>query len=103
MHASATWMTSLLTLVFGSLWLEFRKLGLAMSFMVLGYVLERIDSIRSPKADGWHLFSDLSTNRVEWRKLLRKPHSTLSGASPKHMAEEQVNTIPKHHTAVQAS
>lgn len=68
----------------GSLWYEIKSLGAARKFMILGYLLERIDSIQSPRAYAWKLCNDLKDGTVEWQTLLRRPqrapHRALADA-----------------------
>jgi len=63
----------------GTLWQSIKDLGPALSFMILGYLLERIDHIQNPRAYAWRLMQDLSNETVKWQSLLktpREPHSS---------------------------
>lgn len=53
-------------------WTDMRTLGPALSFMVLGYILERIETIKTPKAYARSLVSGLNEGRLEWKSLLVK-------------------------------
>ncbi len=58
----------------GSVWFSIQDLGPALSFMVLGYILERIETIQAPKAYAQTLLSRLRENRLDWRTLLTHPN-----------------------------
>lgn len=62
----------------GGLWSEIKELGPALSFMVLGYILERIDTIHRPRAYAWRLLADLNAQHIDWRHFLRRPQNGLS-------------------------
>jgi replication initiation protein RepC len=53
-------------------WREIQSLGPALSFMMLGYILERIETIKTPKAYARSLFVGLNEGRLEWKSLLVK-------------------------------
>jgi len=57
----------------GSLWASIIELGPALSFMVLGYILERSNHIQNPRGYAWRLLIDLQSGQVDWQTLLRKP------------------------------
>lgn len=57
----------------GAVWFDIRELGPALSFMVLGYLLERIESIEKPQAYARTLLSGLGEGRLDWRTLLKRP------------------------------
>lgn len=59
----------------GALWLEIKSLGPALSFMILGYLLERIESIDRPQAYAKTLVAGLSIRHLDWRSLLKRPRS----------------------------
>ncbi|MEM9522908.1 MAG: helix-turn-helix domain-containing protein [Pseudomonadota bacterium] len=69
-------------LCLGNLWFTIRTLGPALSFMILGYLMERVETISNPKAYAWHLHEGLKTGTLDWRTLLRKPKRRRGEASP---------------------
>ena len=62
----------------GTLWFSIKDLGPALSFMILGYVLERAENIQNPRGYAWKLLTDLTSGRIEGKSLLRKPERTAS-------------------------
>lgn len=64
----------------GSLWDTIKDMGPALSFMVLGYLIERVDYIQNPKAYAWRLMTDLTEGRVDWSALLRRPQKRQMAA-----------------------
>ncbi len=57
----------------GPVWLEAKKLGPALSFILLGYALERCDGLRSPRAYLSKLIAGLRGGEVQWSTLLGRP------------------------------
>ncbi len=58
---------------FGSFWHRLRQQGPALSFMVLGYLFERLDQIRNPRAYASKLLMRLTEGQLDHRSLLRPP------------------------------
>jgi replication initiation protein RepC len=54
----------------GNLWFDIRLLGPAKTFMTLGYLLERIESIEKPRGYAFHLLQGLTSGTIAWRTLL---------------------------------
>lgn len=55
----------------GETWFELQKAGPTCAFMVLGYVLERIGTVRSPRAYAMRLLQDWQADRLELASLLK--------------------------------
>ena len=55
----------------GNLWFDIKKLGPAKTFMTLGYLLERIESIERPRGYALHLLQGLTSGTIAWRTLLK--------------------------------
>ena len=55
----------------GDLWFDIKKLGPAKTFMALGYILERIESIEKPRGYAFHLLQGLTNGSIAWETLLK--------------------------------
>ena len=55
----------------GNLWFDIKKLGPAKTFMTLGYLLERIESIKKPRGYAFHLLQGLTNGTLAWDTLLQ--------------------------------
>lgn len=85
---------------FGALWLDIKTLGPALSFMLLGYVLERVDTIQNPKGYAWRLMQELQENHDAWQSLLRPAETRLKGQgcglTPQHRAEAPLASVSRY-------
>ena len=59
----------------GNTWFSIKDLGPALSFMILGYLLERTETISNHRGYAFKLCQDLSNKSLDWRTLLKKPKS----------------------------
>lgn len=59
----------------GNTWFSIKDLGPALSFMILGYLLERTETINNHRGYAFKLCQDLSNKSLDWRTLLKKPRS----------------------------
>ncbi len=59
----------------GNTWFTIRDLGPALSFIILGYLLERIDSISNYRGYAFKLAQDISSKSIDWQSLLKRPKS----------------------------
>lgn len=84
----------------GPVWFSIRDLGPALSFMMLGYILERIETIQAPKAYAQTLLSGLHENRLNWRTLLKRPKRQAVRSLASKRAEEEAHG---HQTALERS
>jgi len=57
----------------GPLWFRIKELGPGLSFMVLGYILERIETIKIPKAYARTLLAGLEAGTFDQATLLLRP------------------------------
>lgn len=57
-------------LALGKTWFEIKKLGPTISFMLLGYLLERIEGISNPRGYTMTLLSGLQRKTLNWQSLL---------------------------------
>ena len=57
----------------GNTWFAIKDLGPALSFMILGYLLERAEVINNHRGYAFKLCQDLSNKSLNWRTLLKKP------------------------------
>lgn len=57
----------------GDTWYALVDMGPALSFMALGYLLERIDTISNHRGYAMKLLEGLQNNTLEWQSLLHKP------------------------------
>ena len=57
----------------GNTWFAIKDLGPALSFMILGYLLERTESISNHRGYAFKLVNDLSNKSLDWRTLLKRP------------------------------
>lgn len=73
----------------GPVWFTIRDLGPSLSFMVLGYILERIETIEKPKAYAQTLLSGLQENRLDWRTLLTRPKRQAAPGPGSNGPDEQ--------------
>lgn len=80
----------------GPLWLEIRDLGPALSFMILGYILERVESIRIPRAYARTLLVGLQKNWLDWRTLLTRPNRQ---PAPLIASNDRGRQRPRHQSA----
>jgi len=62
----------------GNLWFDIKKLGPARTFMTLGYLLERIESIEKPRGYAFHLLQGLSSGTMAWDTLLQPKRTRKS-------------------------
>jgi len=61
----------------GDIWFDARSMGPAISFMVMGYILERIETVQSPQAYVTTLLKQLRTQKIAWKTLLKRPKKRL--------------------------
>jgi len=59
----------------GNTWFSIKDLGPALSFMILGYLLERTETISNHRGYAFKLSQDLANKSLNWRTLLKKPRS----------------------------
>jgi len=59
----------------GNTWFSIKDLGPALSFMILGYLLERSETISNHRGYAFKLSQDLASKSLDWRSLLKKPRS----------------------------
>ena len=59
----------------GNTWFSIKDLGPALSFMILGYLLERTETISNHRGYAFKLSQDLANKSLDWRTLLKKPRS----------------------------
>ncbi len=59
----------------GNTWLAIKYFGPALSFMILGYLLERAATINNHRGYAFKLAQDLSSKSLDWRTLLKRPRS----------------------------
>ncbi|MEH6524224.1 helix-turn-helix domain-containing protein [Sulfitobacter sp.] len=59
----------------GNTWFAIKDFGPTISFMILGYLMERLHTIQNHRGYAFKLVQDLSNNNLEWRTLLKKPKS----------------------------
>jgi replication initiation protein RepC len=57
----------------GNTWFTIKDFGPALSFMILGYLLERTETIRNHRGYAFRLSQDLSNKSLNWRTLLKRP------------------------------
>jgi replication initiation protein RepC len=57
----------------GNTWFGIKDFGPALSFMILGYLLERTETINNHRGYAFRLSQDLSDKSLDWRTLLTKP------------------------------
>jgi replication initiation protein RepC len=57
----------------GNTWFSIKDLGPALSFMILGYLLERTETISNHRGYAFKLSQDLANKSLDWRTLLKKP------------------------------
>ncbi|MGC1504564.1 MAG: helix-turn-helix domain-containing protein [Sulfitobacter sp.] len=62
----------------GTLWFDIQNLGAAKSFMTLGYLLERLESIGKPNGYAFHLLKGLTNGTISWQTLLKPNKNTNS-------------------------
>lgn len=55
------------------IWSKLCQKPASLRFMILGYLLERIEKIRNPKAYALALMRDIDRGTVDWRSLLTPP------------------------------
>lgn len=60
----------------GNTWFSIKEQGPALSFMILGYLLERIETIRNYRGYAYKLTEDLLNQNLEWESLLKRPKRT---------------------------
>jgi len=71
----------------GALWHEITKLGPAKTFMTLGYLLERADTLKKPQGYAFHMLQGLEHGTIAWDSLLR-PKTTKSRVALHHGCTE---------------
>ncbi|UWR13352.1 helix-turn-helix domain-containing protein [Sulfitobacter mediterraneus] len=59
----------------GNTWFAIKNFGPALSFMILGYLLERTETISNHRSYAFKLSQDLSNKSLDWRTLLKRPKS----------------------------
>ncbi len=59
----------------GNTWFSIKDFGPALSFMILGYLLERSETISNHRGYAFKIAQDLSNKNLDWRTLLKKPRS----------------------------
>ena len=59
----------------GNTWFSIKDLGPALSFMILGYLMERTETISNHRGYAFKLSQDLANKSLDWRTLLKKPRS----------------------------
>jgi replication initiation protein RepC len=57
----------------GNTWFAVKDLGPTLSFMVLGYLLERVETVNNHRGYAFKLAQDLSNESIDWRTLLKRP------------------------------
>jgi replication initiation protein RepC len=57
----------------GNTWFAIKDFGPALSFMILGYLLERTETISNYRGYAFRLSQDLSNKSLDWRTLLKRP------------------------------
>lgn len=57
----------------GNTWFAIKDFGPALSFMILGYLLERSEMIANHRGYAFKIAQDLSNKSLDWRSLLKKP------------------------------
>ncbi len=57
----------------GKAWFSIKDFGPALSFMILGYLLERTETINNHRGYAFKLSKDLTNKSLDWRTLLKKP------------------------------
>ena len=57
----------------GNTWFAIKDFGPALSFMILGYLLERTETISNHRGYAFKLSQDLAKKSLDWRTLLMKP------------------------------
>jgi len=60
----------------GNIWFAIKDLGPALSFMILGYLLERTETISNHRGYAFKLSQDLSSKNLDWRTLLKRPRTS---------------------------
>lgn len=60
----------------GNTWFAIKDLGPALSFMILGYLLERTETISNHRGYAFRLVQELTNKSLDWRTLLKKPRSS---------------------------
>lgn len=65
----------------GQLNAEIKELGPALRFMILGYLLERIETIKVPRAYATRLLHGLRAGTLSWQSLLRHPQRRAQNAT----------------------
>ena len=61
----------------GNTWFAIKGFGPALSFIILGYLLERTETISNHQGYAFKLCQDLSSKSLDWRTLLKKPKPTF--------------------------
>ncbi|WP_435704325.1 helix-turn-helix domain-containing protein [Yoonia sp.] len=59
----------------GNTWFAIKDFGPALSFMILGYLLERSETINNHRGYAFKIAQDLSNKTLDWRTLLKRPKS----------------------------
>ena len=59
----------------GDTWFSIKDFGPALGFMILGYLLERTETINNHRGYAFRIAQDLSNNSLDWRTLLQNPRS----------------------------
>ncbi len=60
----------------GKSWEKALETGPTLSFMLLGYLLQRVEGIRSYRAYLYSLLTKIETGALQWEKLLVSSNST---------------------------
>ena len=64
----------------GNTWFLIKDFGPALSFMILGYLMERTNTINNHRGYAIKLCNKLSNKSLDWRTLLKKPTSKKTAA-----------------------
>ncbi|MDC0739617.1 helix-turn-helix domain-containing protein [Cognatishimia sp. SS12] len=78
----------------GYLWTEAKKMGPALSFIILGYLLERLDQIHAPRSYAWRLITSLNRGEMSWQNLMRAPESARNSHSVRGRGQGAKKGIP---------
>ncbi len=57
----------------GNTWFAIKDFGPALSFIILGYLLERTETISNHRGYAFKIAQDISNRSLDWRTLLKKP------------------------------
>jgi len=60
-------------------WTTIKDKGPTLSFMILGYLLERVDNIHNHRGYAMKLIQDFDQQKINWRTLLQRPKPSPIG------------------------